>query len=64
MRLTRRELVSAVAAAGAVAQAPPQAPASPEAELEKARTQVKAMTARLAGQKVPMTAEPAFQFKA
>jgi len=64
MRLTRRELVSAVAAAGAVAQTPPQAPAAPDAELEKARAQVKVTVARLAGQNVPMTAEPAFQFKA
>ena len=64
MRLTRRELAAALAAAGALAQTPAPSPASPEAELQRARDQVKAMVARLASLKVPMTVEPSFQFKA
>ena len=64
MRLTRRELVSAVAATAAVAQAPSPVPSSPDAELQRARDQVKANVALMSGQKVPMATEPAFQFKA
>lgn len=63
MRLTRRELAGALAAAGALAQTPAPPP-TPEAELQRAVDQVKAMVARLAAEKVPMTVEPAFQFKA
>jgi len=64
MKLTRRELATAVTAAAAMAQTPPRPPATPEAELQAARDQVKAMGTRLAGQAVPMTTEPAFSFKA
>jgi hypothetical protein len=66
MKLTRRELASAFTAATALAQAPAQkAPAlSPEAELEKARDDVKTRTAVLARLDVPMTTEPAFSFRA
>lgn len=62
MKLTRRELAAALTATAARAQAP--GPASPSGELEAARDRVKSMIARLSGQPVPMTTEPAFQFKA
>ena len=62
MKLTRRELASALTATAALAQTPPT-PATPEAELQAARDQVKAMVNRLSMQAVPMSTEPAFQFK-
>lgn len=62
MKLTRRELASALAAGVAVAQTAPQ-PRSPEAELQAARDQLKTTLARLSMQAVPMATEPAFQFK-
>ena len=62
MKLTRRELASALAAGAAVAQTAPQ-PRSPEAELQAARDQLKTTLARLSMQAVPMATEPAFQFK-
>ena len=63
MKLTRRELASALAAGTALAQAPAPPP-TPDAELEAARDQLKATLARISAQAVPMTTEPAFQFKA
>ena len=63
MKLTRRELASALAAGTVLAQAPAQPPA-PEAELEAARGELKATLARVSAQPVPMSTEPAFQFKA
>lgn len=63
MKLTRRELASALAAGTVLAQAPAQPP-TPEAELEAARGQLKATLARVSAHPVPMTTEPAFQFKA
>lgn len=63
MKLTRRELASALAAGTVLAQAPPQPP-TPEAELQAARDQLKATLARISAQAVPMTTEPAFQFRA
>ena len=62
MKLTRRELASALAAGAAVAQTTPQ-PRSPEAELQAARDQLKATLVRLSMQTVPMAVEPAFLFK-
>ena len=62
MKLTRRELASALAGGAALAQAPAQPP-TPEAELQAARDQLKATLARVSAQTVPMTTEPAFQFK-
>ena len=41
----------------------PAPPRTPEAELQAARDQLKATLARLSAQAVPMTTEPAFQFK-
>ncbi len=62
MKLTRRELASALTVGAALAQTPAQ-PLTPEAELQAARDQVKANVARLSVQAVPMDTEPAFQFK-
>jgi hypothetical protein len=62
MKLTRRELASTLAAGAAMAQTPAQ-PRTPEAELQAARDQLKATLVRLSAQAVPMTTEPAFQFK-
>ena len=64
MNLTRRQLASTFAAAAALAQTSSQRFASPEEELQAARDQVKANVTRLAAVAVPMTTEPAFQFKA
>jgi hypothetical protein len=64
MRLTRRELGTALVAGVAAAQTPAPLPASPEDELESARDRLKAMMARLAAQAVPMATEPAFRFGA
>ena len=68
MKLTRRELAAALTSAAALAQtpAPERAPAEgmPEAEIQAARDQVKANAAALTQLEVPMTLEPAFQFKA
>lgn len=59
MKLTRRELALGVTSA-ALAQTPP----TPQADLQTARDQVKANIAALAEIEVPMSTEPAFQFKA
>ena len=64
MKLTRRELASALAAGAALAQTPPKPAATPEQELQAARDRVKALTVRLTSEQVPMSTEPAFQFKA
>jgi hypothetical protein len=64
MRLTRRQLATALAPAVALAKTapPPAAPAADE-ELRAARDRVKTNGETLAGQPVPMATEPAFQFK-
>ena len=64
MALTRRELATALTSAAALAQTQPGPPATPEDELKAARDRLKARSAALAGQQVPMATEPAFQFKA
>lgn len=63
MKLTRRQLASALTAGVALAQTP-QPAASPDAELQAARDRVKANVTRLSALAVPMSVEPAFQFKA
>ena len=63
MKLTRRELAASLTAAAALAQAPAP-PASPAAELESARNQVKAMASALEQEELPMSTEPAFAFRA
>jgi hypothetical protein len=64
MKFTRREWAAALASATALAQQPAPQPPTPEAELQAARDQVAANVMVLRGIEVPMTTEPAFQFKA
>ena len=64
MKLTRRQLATALTSAAALAQTPSGPPATPEDELKAARDRVQANGAVLAKQEVPVTTEPAFQFKA
>jgi len=64
MKLTRRELATALTAAAALAQTPPAVPPTPAAELQAAQDQVKANITALSQMDVAMTTEPAFQFKA
>ena len=64
MKLTRRQLATALTSAAALAQTPSGPPATPEDELKAARDRVKANGAALAKQEVPVATEPAFQFKA
>jgi len=68
MKLTRRQLVAALAPAAALAQtvAPSQTatPANPADELKAAQARLKANSEALAKLPVPMETEPAFQFKA
>ena len=68
-KLTRRELAAALTSAAALpatalAQSPPGALPTPAAELQEAQEQVKANVAALLQMEVPMSTEPAFQFKA
>ncbi len=65
MKLTRRKLAATVVATAvpALTQTPPP-PAAPDDELQAARARMHASSAALAGQQVPMSLEPAFQFKA
>ena len=64
MKLTRRQLATALTSAAALAQIPSGPPATPDEELKAARDRVKANGAALAKQEVPVATEPAFQFKA
>jgi hypothetical protein len=64
MKLTRRQLATALTSAAALAQTPSGRAATPEEELKAARDRVQANGAVLAKQEVPVTTEPAFQFKA
>jgi len=63
MKLTRRQL-AAVVAAGPLAGLPARAEPQSDAELQAARERLKANAEALAAANVPMTVEPAFQFKA
>jgi hypothetical protein len=62
MKITRRTLALSALASVAGAAASAQQPASDE--LEQARKQVELASQTLLKYEVPMTAEPAFQFKA
>lgn len=64
MKLTRRQMVAALAPAMAVAQAPSPAPSTPADELKAAEARLKANSEALAKLQVPMDTEPAFQFRA
>jgi len=70
MKLTRRAVAAMLASVGAQAQTPtPPAPAArpvatPEAELQSAKEQLSARVIALSQVEVPMSTEPAFEFKA
>ena len=64
MKLTRRQLATALASATAMAQTQPGPGTAAEDLLQAARDRVKANGEALAKQPVPMATEPAFQFKA
>lgn len=70
MKITRRAIAVLLASLGAQAQTPAgpvtaiqPAPAA-DAELQSAREQVRANVASLSQFEVPMSTEPAFEFKA
>jgi hypothetical protein len=65
MDISRRQLAGVILAGTAVAQVPqPPAPQSADAELEGARSERRAAARIIARVALPMTTEPAFQFKA
>ena len=66
MKMTRRKLGAAVLAPAALlAQAPPPSiPSSPDEELAAVRAQNRSNAQALDKVRVPMSAEPAFVFKA
>ena len=61
MKLTRRQLAAAVIAPAALAAAPQPPPAD---ELQAARERILNATNALNTVQIPMSTEPAFQFKA
>jgi hypothetical protein len=65
MRISRRKLLLAAAVSASV-QAPAQAPSTPQpdADLEAARSEQRLRSQNIARVPLPMTTEPAFQFKA
>ncbi len=66
MKLTRRKLATLLTATAAVVQAAPQAPtpATEPDDATAARAAMKANLNTLANTKLPITIEPATQFKA
>ena len=62
MKLTRRKLAAAVLGSSAAAAA--QAPQPAEDEIKIARDRMRANSQALDSQKIAMSIEPAFQFKA
>jgi hypothetical protein len=64
MKITRRALALSALAGAAAAQPPNQAPAPAEDLDQAARKQVEATSQALLHYEIPMSAEPAFQFKA
>jgi hypothetical protein len=65
MKLTRRKLAAAVLTSSAAAFAQTQPAAlSADDELKAARDRLRANAEALNAQKLPMSIEPAFQFKA
>jgi hypothetical protein len=66
MKITRRKLAAALTAPALAAALPPAATAqTPAADpLEAAKARIKANGDALAKEAVPMSTEPAFQFKA
>ena len=63
-KLTRRHLVRTVLASAAPAVLAQTPPATPESDLKAARDRLKATGEALAAQAVPLSTEPAFQFRA
>jgi len=63
-RFTRRKLACAIVASGAASALAQTAAPPPLSDLEAARQRVKANGDLLAKYQVPMSTEPAFQFKA
>jgi len=64
MKLTRRELVAAIAPAAALAQAQPQTQPPQQDLLADAKARVKGTSDTLAKIEIEMSTEPAFQFQA
>ena len=68
MKLTRRKLAAAIVSAAALPSAAPEPAPSPQADAaddaKLARDRLNANAAALARVKLPMSTEPAFQFKA
>jgi hypothetical protein len=70
MKITRRAMTAVLASLGAQAQTPArpaltaEITAGPEAELQSAREQVRANVTALSQFEIPMSTEPAFEFKA
>ena len=64
MKLTRRKLAAAVLTSSAAAFAQTQPAVSADDELKAARDRLRTNAEALGAQKVPMSTEPAFQFKA
>ncbi|MBZ5633117.1 MAG: hypothetical protein LAO55_08305 [Acidobacteriia bacterium] len=64
MDISRRQLAGVLLASTAVAQTPPPVKPQPEADVDTARLQQRAAAQAIARVPLPMTVEPAFQFKA
>jgi hypothetical protein len=62
MKITRRALALSALTGAAAAQTPAPLPAADE--MEEAKKQVEATSQKLLHYEIPMSAEPAFQFKA
>ena len=68
MKITRRAMAAVLASVGAQAQTTARAtaavePTAPDADLQSAKEQVRANVTALSQFEVPMSTEPAFQFK-
>jgi hypothetical protein len=63
-KLTRRNLAGAVLSAAAAARAAGQTQPAAEDDLKLARERLKATADVLSRREIPMSTEPAFQFKA
>jgi hypothetical protein len=62
MDISRRQLAGVILASTAAAQAPPKP--QPDTEIDTARLRQRAAAQAIARIMLPMTTEPAFQFKA
>jgi hypothetical protein len=67
LRISRRNWVILLGTAPLLAQTPPQStapPVTPEQRMDKAKSQVREVSDKLAAIEVPMNIEPAFRFRA